>query len=170
MDTVKDYITGKRVPNVGAEANRQSVERVLVDQKGYDRAEVVVDRKVRVPVAGAVYTTRVDLIVQLDDWTAMVIVCAAGSLGSWQRQVLAAARLINADYQVPLAVVSDGKRALVQDTVTGTDVGSGLAAIPDRREMLDRWMVRPRTPLPLERREREALIFRSYDSMRVNKG
>ena len=34
-DTLVDYITGKTVANVGAEANRQAVERFLVQKKGY---------------------------------------------------------------------------------------------------------------------------------------
>jgi hypothetical protein len=42
-DKVIDYITGIEKPNRGAEANRQEMERVLVELKGYDRSDIEVD-------------------------------------------------------------------------------------------------------------------------------
>ena len=36
--TLIDFITGRETPNIGAEENRQVVERFLVEQKGYDAA------------------------------------------------------------------------------------------------------------------------------------
>ena len=32
---ITDFVTGKDLPNVGAEVNRQAIERFLVEQKGY---------------------------------------------------------------------------------------------------------------------------------------
>jgi hypothetical protein len=97
----------------------------------------------------------------------MVIKCAAGSLGSREREVLSAARLL-VDYQIPLAVVSDGRTALVFDTLTRKKRGEGMDAIPPRRELVH--MARDFTfsPLAPEQRKREKLIFRTYDSMNVN--
>jgi hypothetical protein len=170
MDTIKDYITGNSVPDIGAEMNRQAVERLLVDHKGYDRTEVAVDQPVVLMVARERYEARIDLAVRLDGLPVMIIKCVAGSLGSWQREALAAARLIHADYQIPLSVVSDGKHALVQDTTIGKTLGDGLDAIPGRSDMVKR-MARFTWPvLPADRREREALIFRSYNAMRINVG
>ena len=42
-ETVVDYITGKTKPDTGAEANRQKVERRLVEEKGYAKSEIEVD-------------------------------------------------------------------------------------------------------------------------------
>ena len=42
-DTISDFITGRPKANAGAEANRQAVERLLVESKGYDRQEIEVD-------------------------------------------------------------------------------------------------------------------------------
>ena len=41
--TLVDFVTGREVPNIGAEENRQAVERLLVEQKGYDREEIEVE-------------------------------------------------------------------------------------------------------------------------------
>ena len=48
-DTIKpytlltDYVTGKEVPNIGAEENRQTVERYLVEKKGFSKQDIGVD-------------------------------------------------------------------------------------------------------------------------------
>jgi hypothetical protein len=44
-----DYVTGKAIPNVGAEENRQMVERFLVNEKGYSKADIEVDVDLEMP-------------------------------------------------------------------------------------------------------------------------
>jgi hypothetical protein len=97
----------------------------------------------------------------------MVIKCAAGSLGSREREVVSAARLLT-DYQVPLAIVSDGKTALIFDTLTGKKQGEGLDAIPVRSNLVVLARQFTWQPLSAEQQRREKLIFRTYDSMNVN--
>ena len=99
----------------------------------------------------------------------MVFKCPAGSLGSWEREILAAARLLDT-YQIPLAVVSDGKSAIVLDTITGKKLGEGLQFIPTKDEARKKMGALTRQPLSADRVEREKLIYRSYDSMKVNVG
>lgn len=97
-----------------------------------------------------------------------MVKCAAGSLESWVRETLAAARLLDRSL-LPLAVVSDGRTALVFDTRSGRRLGEGLEAIPNRNQALDMLSAAPPEPFPPERRERESLIFRTYDLERVNR-
>jgi hypothetical protein len=54
------------------------------------------------------------------------------------------------------------------DSVTGKKVGEGLEGIPTREAALARLRAAGRVPLAKERREREKLIFRTYDSANVN--
>lgn len=170
---ITDFITGKKIPNVGAEENRQLVEKFLVTEKGYSKEEIAVDVDIEITVAGETYRSQIDLVVSVDDehgsTRLMAIKCAAASLGSREREILAAARLLD-ENQIPLSVVSDGRTAIVLDTVTGRKYGEGLEAIPSKgqaREHLKNLTVQP---FPAEKREREGLIFRSYDSMNVNVG
>jgi hypothetical protein len=115
----------------------------------------------------------VDLAIHINGRIAMVVKCAAGSLGSRQREILAAARLLTG-YQVPLSIVTNGETALVFDTVTGKEIrtaeesGNGMDAIPDRQKAKEMVGKTDFIPYPEDRREREAIIFRSYDSMNVN--
>ena len=165
--TLVDFVTGRDVPNIGAEENRQAVERCLLEQKGYAREDIEVDVEISLNIRGEAYRSLLDLVVQVDRKRFMVVKCAAGSLGSWERQTVAAARLLEA-YQIPLGVVSDGKTALVTDGYTGKYIDEGLSAIPSKAEARHRLQSLRLQPLPEERREREMLIFRAYDIDSVN--
>lgn len=163
-----DRVTGRAVADIGAEANRQAVERVLLEEKGYAAAEIVVDAPIAVTIGQESFLSRIDLLITLDGGRSslMIVKCAAGSLDSRQREVLAAARLREPTI-IPLAVASDGRQALIWESATGRLIGEGLAAIPSRGE-LAAMAGKPRQDLAPERRLREALIFRSYDGMNVN--
>lgn len=166
-DVIVDFITGQPVPNMGAEANRQQVERYLVETKGYRRDDVAVDAPIDVEITGDVYRSVVDLIVKIEGRPLMAIKCAAGSLGSREREIVSAARLYG-HVPLPLAVVSDGTNATVLDVATGKKKGKGLAAIPDRTEAIILARAKPLPPISPDRLTREKLVFRSYDSMNVN--
>ena len=93
--------------------------------------------------------------------------CAAASLESREREIIAAARLLD-DHQIPFAVVSDGKTAIVMDTVSGKRIGEKLDEIPSKHEAQKILAERVLEPLPVNRIEREKLIYRSYDMMNIN--
>jgi len=120
-------------------------------------------------VAGELYRSQIDLVVSVDGGATlfMAIKCAAASLGSREREILAASRLLS-EHQLPLSVVSDGKTAIVLDTVTGRKLGEGLPAILSKAEARGKLRAFKPSPFPKDKREREKLIFRSYDSMNVN--
>jgi hypothetical protein len=167
-DIIVDFITGEPVPNAGAEANRQQVERYLIEVKGYRRDDVIVDAPINVEIEGDVYRSSVDLIIKIENRLLMAVKCAAGSLGSREREIVSAARLYGPS-PLPLAVVSDGSDATVLDAETGKKTGDGLSAIPTRDEAVILSQADPLTPAAPDRLVRERLVFRSYDSMNVNK-
>ena len=166
---ITDFVTGKDVPNIGAEENRQALEQYLVNEKGYSKDDIEVDVKIEMTIGGEPYRSQVDLVVRISgsDLRVMAIKCAAGSIGSREREILAAARLLD-DYQIPFAVVSDGKNAIVLDTVSGENMGEGLDAIPSKDSVISMLDTFETVGLPAERRKREKLIFRTYDSDNVN--
>jgi hypothetical protein len=94
--------------------------------------------------------------------------CAAGSLGSCEREILAAARLLDG-YQIPWAAASDGRDAVVLETVSGRRLGVGLNAIPARAELEAQLPSIEFKALPQDRILREQLIFRTYDREGVNR-
>ncbi len=166
--TCHDFITGRLVPDAGAEANRQAVERLLVEQKGYAVEEIEVDVPLDVTIEGETYHGRVDLVVALGGRRQMAIKCAAGSLDSRQREILAAARLLDPGRTLPLAVASNGADAVVWEAQTGKEIACGPAAIPDRAALAAAFGTCDLPPLDERRLARERIVFRSYDSMNVN--
>ena len=94
--TIIDFITGKKMPNIGAEENRQAVERFLVEELCFLKADIAVDVDIEIAVAGDVYQSQIDLVVSLNEGSVCVMAfkCAAASLGSREREIVAAARLL----------------------------------------------------------------------------
>ena len=137
-----DFLTGREIPNIGAEMNRQAVEQFLVNEKGFLKRDIRIDEPISLMIGDERYDSTVDIIVMVEDKKMMVLKCAAGSLGSRERETLAMARLIEA-YQVPYSIVSDGKTAVVLDTVSGKKRGEGLPAIPSKEELREQAYVHP---------------------------
>ena len=168
--TLIDFVTGKEMPNIGAEENRQAVGRFLVEKRGYLREDIAIDVDIEMTVAGEVYQSQIDLVVSIDKGSLrlMAFKCAAASLGSREREIIAAARLLDANYQIPYAVVSDGKAAIVLDTISGNKIGEGMAAIPSKQQAIETSKSLDLIAFPQKRLEKERLIFRTYDSQNVN--
>ncbi|MDY6952129.1 MAG: type I restriction enzyme HsdR N-terminal domain-containing protein [Thermodesulfobacteriota bacterium] len=162
-----DFVTGKEVPNIGAEENRQRIERLLVEEKGYDTGDIEVDADLTFKIKDQVVHSHVDLVVGIDDKRFMVLRCVPGSLGTRHRETLAAARLLYT-YQIPLSVITDGTDADVLDTLTGEPIGHGIDAIPSKDEGRKTMRNIELKPFPQEKLEREGLIFRSYDELNIN--
>jgi hypothetical protein len=167
FDTLIDFVTGEEVPDIGAEANRQAFERILVESKGFSREDIEVDVPLNLVVAGAPYSSRVDLVVSVGGRRMMAVKCAAGSLGSREREILAAARLLES-YQIPVSVVTDGRDAAVLDTVSGERTGEGVDAVYTKEGLSLLLSETVFASFPEKRIEREKLIFRSYDIENVN--
>lgn len=164
---ITDFIKGEMVPDIGAEANRQDVERFLVNEKGFSKEDIEVDVDIELFIADKPYKSQIDIVVLVAGIRYMAIKCAAASLGSREREIIAASRLLES-HQIPISVVSDGKTAIVLDTVSGKKLGEGLNAVPSKDDLKEKLNSSELIPLPAERLEKEKLIFRSYDSMNVN--
>ncbi len=166
-DMLTDFVTGNKVPNIGPEENRQTVERLLVETMGYSKDDIEVDADIKLTLGSEEFHSNVDLVVRVQGKRFMVLKCVPGSLVSRQRETLAAARLLDA-YQIPFSVVTDGKDAQLLNTITGEVLDQGIRAIPSKEEAIQRMKEVKFQPFPQDRLEREKIIFRSYDEMNVN--
>ncbi|MCP3871758.1 MAG: type I restriction enzyme HsdR N-terminal domain-containing protein [Desulfobacteraceae bacterium] len=164
---ITDYITGKSVRNVGPEASRQVFEKFLVNEKGYEKNDIKVDEKLIVQFKGEDYISSIDLIVFCKKKVLMAITCVAGSIGSYEREILAGARLVY-DCQIPFAVSTDARNAVFMDTLTGKTIGKGLEAIPTKEEAVKLIESIEYQPFDQNRKEREMIIYRSFNIEKVN--
>jgi hypothetical protein len=163
-----DFITGKPVRNIGPQAGRQVFEKFMVNEKGYEKEDILVDEELIVQFKGEDYISSIDLIVFCSQKAFMAITCVAGSIGSYEREILAGARLVYND-QIPLAVSTDARDASVMDTLSGNKLGQGLDAIPSKEnacKMLESFKDKP---FDENRKEREMIIYRSFNLEKINK-
>ncbi|MCP4720067.1 MAG: type I restriction enzyme HsdR N-terminal domain-containing protein [Desulfobacteraceae bacterium] len=168
FESMKDFITGKEIDNVGSEASRQIFEKFLVETKGFRKEEIFVDAPLIVQFKGEDYVSAIDLIVCCDDKPFMAVTCVAGSIGSYEREILAGARLIY-EFQIPFAVSTDARNAVVMDTISGKTISQGLDAIPTREAAKKNLASLKDTPYNPEKRKLEMIIYRSFNMEKINR-
>ncbi|MFN2357453.1 MAG: type I restriction enzyme HsdR N-terminal domain-containing protein [Desulfotignum sp.] len=169
MEQIQDYITGKEIDNVGSEVSRQECERFLVKNKGYKKQDIRVDEPLTVQFKGEDYHSCIDLVVCIGNKAVMAITCVAGSIGSYEREILAGARLLVPDYQIPFAVSTDGRHAVIMDTLSGRTIGKDMDAVFSRKKMEETLPDLIFTPLDKTKKEREMIIYRSFNLEKINR-
>ena len=155
------------VKNIGPEASRQIFEKFLVQDKGWAKEDIKVNEKIIVQFKGKDYISKIDLIVFCNDKAFMAVTCVAGSIGSYEREILSGARLIF-DYQIPFAVSTDARDAIIMDTLSGKKYGQGLNAIPSREKAFEMVKSLEYQPYDENKKEREMIIYRSFNIEKIN--
>jgi len=132
--TCSDYITGETIVDTDDERCRQELARILVEEKGYGKEELDPRLSIETLYCGQFVASSIDITVCVAGKRFMILRFAPGSLVTRERSAIAAARVLEPAYQIPLAVVTNCKDAEVLDTYTGKVIGQGLDAIPGRKE------------------------------------
>ena len=165
MSDICDFITGQAFLDTDDERIRQKIEQLLIEEKGYSKQDIEVDREFEIVVDEEKYRPKVDLIVSVKGKRFMIIRCARGSLVSREREVISCARILNT-YQIPYAAVTNGEDAEVIDTITGEVIGYGLEAIPSKTQILETLEKTEFKSLPEKRIEKEKRIFLAFDAIK----
>ena len=161
--TLADYITGEPVVDTDDERYRQKLARLLVEEKGFTKTELTMRRRIETLFAHQFVSSKIDIVVSLDDRPLLVVRYAPGSLVTRERSAIAAARVLEEERLIPLAVVSNGEDAELLNSRTGKVMGTGLAAIPSREVLLAMVPNLDCTPLPTAKREPELRILNAFD-------
>jgi hypothetical protein len=165
MPDICDFITGQVFIDTDDERIRQGIERFLVEEKGYSKKDIEVDREFDVVIGKEINRSKVDLVVNIEEKIFMVIKCARGSLVSREREVLSCARILDV-YQIPFAVITNGQDAEIIETISGEIIGCGLEAIPSKTQALEAIKKIEFKKLQDERIEKEKRIFLAFDSIK----
>ena len=162
LGRVTDYITGKTLDDTHDERYRQKLARLLVDDLGYRKYELKTRDRIAVTVGGKTGSVMVDIEIVMGDRISMIVRYGAGSLTTRHRSTLALARLV-APYQVPLAVITNGRDADILDVASGKVISSGLGAIPSRAGLIRMAGELAYTPVPEKRAEMESRILYAFE-------
>jgi len=165
MPEICDFITGQAFLDTDDEGIRQKIERLLIEEKGYSKQDIEVDREFEIVIGKEIHKSKVDLIVNVEEKRFMIIRCARGSLVSREREVISCARILDV-YQIPFAVVTNGEDAEVLDTISGEVIGNGLGAIPSKANALEAMKQIEFKKLLEKRIEKEKRIFLAFDAIK----
>jgi hypothetical protein len=162
--TCTDFITGETIVDTDDERCRQELARFLVEEKGYTRNDLEPRLSIDTLYSGQFVASTIDITARVAGKRFMILRFAPGSIVTRERSAIAAARVLEPAYQIPLAVVTNGREAEVLDTYTGKIIREGLDNIPDKREAVG--LVRSLRFEPFDdetKKDRERRILNAYD-------
>jgi len=129
-----DFITGKTLKDTHDERYRQKIGRLLVNRKGYLKADIEPRKDLLVEADAKKAILKIDFVITLAGRIGMVIKYGPGSLVTRRRAGLAVSRLIAPD-QVPIAVVTNGEDAEIINGTTAEILAQGLDSIPAKPDL-----------------------------------
>ena len=162
--TCTDYITGETIVDTDDERCRQDLARLMVEEKGYAKKDLEPRLSIETLYNGQFVVSTIDITVREAGKRFMILRFAPGSIVTRERSAIAAARVLEPAYQIPLAVVTNCRDAEVLDTYTGKVIRQGLDKIPDKKEAED--LVKSLRFEPFDdeiKNDRERRILNAYD-------
>ena len=129
---LNDYLTGEVLPDTDDERIRQQLVRLLVEQLGYGREELEPRLTIDSCFNNNRVRTLIELAVRIAGRRLFILRYGPGSLVTREKAAIAAARILEPDYRIPLAVVTNGRDAELLETKRGKVLATGMGCIPDR--------------------------------------
>ncbi len=161
---LQDYLTGELLTDTDDERIRQELARLLVEERGFAVSDLLPRQTIATTFSGRRVLSRIDLVASIKGQPLMLLRCAPGSLVSRERAAVAAARLFYPDYQLPLAVVFNGRDAALLDCYLKKTIATGLDAIPSRNQLEQDWFLVKRLVMDDNAaKERERRILNAFD-------
>ena len=162
--TLQDFLTGAELPDTDDERYRQQLARFLVQEKGFGADELLPRLSIETVFNGQFVKSVIELTICIADRRVMIIRYGPGSLVTRERPAIAAARILNPDYRIPLAVVTNFRDAELLETRSGRVLNTGMNNIPDRKKLVEMMGGLEFESFSDEkRREREARILNAFD-------
>jgi hypothetical protein len=162
LGELKDYLTGETLKDTHDERYRQKLARLLVEEKGFAKTEIIPRFPLTVRAGGKAAGMTVDFVVKVSDRFAMLVMYGPGSIVTRRQPALALSRLI-APYQIPVVVASNGEDADIIDGFSGETQGSGLNAIPSKSDLRLRLEAVEQRSMPDGLAEMAARIVYAYE-------
>lgn len=161
--TLTDYVTGQKIVDTDDERYRQKICRLLVEHQGYLKTDLEVGTKIETLFNSNFVVSKIDIVVKIHGQRLLLIRYGPGSLVTRERPALAAARVLDSKYIIPVTVVTNGEDSEILDTVSGKITGRGMNAIPTRQQALELAAAAPAPGPTGDRREKELRILNAFD-------
>ena len=160
---LQDYLTGATLQDTDDERVRQDLARRLVEQLGYAKEELEPRLSIVSDYANHVVTT-IELTVSVEGKRLFILRYGPGSLVTREKAAIAAARILEPAYRIPLAIVTNGRDAELLETRQGKVLSTGMDCIPTRAQagqLLQEYSFEPYTDP--EKRDQALRILNVFD-------
>ncbi len=131
---LRDYLTGETLPDTDDERIRQELARLLVEQLGYAKEELEPRLRIDSCYNDNRAQTLIELTIRINGRRLFILRYGPGSLVTRETAAIAAARILDPEYRIPLAVVTNGRDAELLETARGKVLAVGMECIPDRKQ------------------------------------
>ena len=119
----KDYVTGEQIVDTDDERYRQKLARLLVEEKGYDKTDLTPRLKVETLFSKNFVVSTIDLVISLEGKKFFILRYGPGSMVTRERSAIAAARVLEKNYQIPFAAVTNGEDLEFIDVLSAQVLG-----------------------------------------------
>lgn len=144
---------------------KQIIWDILIHEKGFQPEDIQVDPLFTITMDKREALVTVDFIINVSSINFMVIRCASSTMESWERYILAFARVAG-DYQIPYAAVTDGEAARIYDVGTGSVIGESIESIFTKNESLQHLKNVQKVPYSPQKREKEQRILYAFEGIK----
>lgn len=134
---LQDYLTGETLKDTDDERIRQQLALHLVEELGYAPVELEPRLSIVSELNGNRVESRIELCACIEGKRLFILRYGPGSLVTREKAAIAAARILEPEYRIPLAIVTNGRDAELLETASGRVLASGLGAIPSRIQAAD---------------------------------
>ncbi len=140
----------------------ERLARMLIAEKGFAASDLELRLTIDTTFNETV-TSKITLVATVSGKRTLVLRYAPGSITTRERSAVAAARLLDDDYQIPLVVITNGVDAVMLDTYKGKKLAQSLAELPSRQELEQKDDLVYDPFLDAKKREREMRILNAFD-------
>jgi len=130
---LQDFLTGRGLPDTDDERIRQGLARLLVEQLGYGKEELEPRLTINSCFNNNRVRTLIELTARIKGKRLFILRYGPGSLVTREKAAVAAARILDPEYRIPLAIVTNGRDAELIETARGKVLAGGMECIPDRQ-------------------------------------
>jgi hypothetical protein len=157
-----DFITGETLNDTLDERYRQQLAHLLVNQKGYLKADIWPRRSILVSAGQNRARMPLDFQVVVSSVIGMIIKYGPGSIVTRHRPALALSRVC-APYQIPVVVVTNGQTAEILDGGSGKIISQGLQTIPPKAKLAEIVAGAKFLPISKKQFEMESRILYAFE-------
>lgn len=134
LGKLTDFLTGETLDDTLDERYRQKLARILVNQKGYSKADIISRRPILISAGTCKARLPLDFQISISSRVGMIIKYGPGSIVTRYRPALALSRIIE-PHQIPVVVVTNGETAEILNGDTGQVISDGFDSIPTRDQL-----------------------------------